>query len=407
MPSISTNLASTYITSTASTSIGTLESLFIANVLLPIQLFNLDHPRYINRDFRYCPNSNSYPPTLSSTSNTYTNQLTEFGNILLNLVITEFNNTFGKTYNTNQFAIQPMANDQNSICAYEIYSEPLGIIIEVWVEVAIIPSVSIRFISKGIKVMPTNLTSLSSEVSSYLVYSLTPNSQSSNTITMMRLCPMFWQINFNSAMTGSIISDSVNNTLLVTSVFRTEGDLLGLIFSSEDNYNNALFSYVTNNDYSNIVLSFTLTLNNLLPLDNLNGTTLTIEGYDVNGNSFTVYVRLNNYATLNTDGSYNCILDFDNLYSGYNSTASDWAPVYVKNITSMFFSLVPINYVAGSTQYLSEEQIATFLMSNIQVTGPELIVNNTSSSNNQLKIAIDYDNEVVYTPESSFFFKIL
>ena len=138
-------IAGATVTSTVSTSTPAAGSLYRANVLLPVVILNLDKPTS-NKSFISCPITNLSPTTLDTTTGLYTNNLTNFGNNLLDLIINEFNTIFGTDFTTDQFGIMTVSTDQNSLCSYQVYSAPLNLTIDVWVQIGTETRVSIKFI---------------------------------------------------------------------------------------------------------------------------------------------------------------------------------------------------------------------------------------------------------------------
>ena len=162
-----------------------------------------------------------------------------------------------------------------------------------------------------------------------------------------RFDPRFWTINFPRPMMASVVS-TAHDTMRIECEFYHEGELAGLIWESEDRLDHPLLAYKTERDYAHCILRFRWRSSGLVPLDQPNGPTLTIEGRDTSGAPRAWYVRLWNYATGSpTDAEV--VLPFSDLESGYGLPGE---PVHPSDIDRIFISLAPQGYVEGSTTRL-------------------------------------------------------
>ncbi|MEE4154457.1 MAG: DUF2460 domain-containing protein [Erythrobacter sp.] len=192
------------------------------------------------------------------------------------------------------------------------------------------------------------------------------NGQHSNYI--QRFDPRFWTVNFPRPAMASVIATGPDS-LQVDVELHYKGDLVGLIWESEDNLDHPLLAYETDRDYSHTTLSFRWQSEGVIPLDQINGPTLTIEGEDVEGQPHTWYVRLWNYAEgLPHDAIIT--LPFSSLQGGY--TPSD--PVNASRIDRMFISLVAPDYEGGSQQPLSERFNGQVVLSQINADGGRAMI---------------------------------
>src|SRR3546814_10599122 len=94
---------------------------------------------------------------------------------------------------------------------------------------------------------------------------------------------------------ASVITTGADS-LRVDCEFHHQGELVGLIWESEDSLDHPLLAYAANRDYSRTTLQFRWRSDGLIALDAANGPTLTIEGRDADGNARSWFVRLWNYA---------------------------------------------------------------------------------------------------------------
>ncbi|MEP7221681.1 MAG: DUF2460 domain-containing protein [Novosphingobium sp.] len=166
---------------------------------------------------------------------------------------------------------------------------------------------------------------------------------------IQRFDPRFWTVNFPRPMMASVIT-TAPDALRVDAVFMTTGDLAGLIWDSADSLDHPLLAYRTDRDYTGATLAFRWRSSGVVPLDAVNGPTLTIEGKDASGAPRAWYVRLWNYASGSpTDAQIE--LPFSTLAGGWTHPA-EADPINPASIDRMFISLVPPAYVPGGTAAL-------------------------------------------------------
>lgn len=164
---------------------------------------------------------------------------------------------------------------------------------------------------------------------------------------IQRFDPRFWTVDFPRPMMAAITTPAPD-ALRVDCAFLTAGDLAGLIWDSTDRWDHPLLAYATDQDYSRTTLSFRWRSGGLIPLDGVNGPTLTIEGRDAAGSARTWYVRLWAYAS-GTPEDAQVRLPFSALKAGWSG---DGEPIHPAAIERMFISLVPPGHVPGSAAAL-------------------------------------------------------
>lgn len=162
---------------------------------------------------------------------------------------------------------------------------------------------------------------------------------------IQRFDPRFWTVDFPRPMLAALTTPAPD-ALRIDATFLREGDLAGLIWASEDKLDHPLLAYATDRDYSRTTLAFRWRSAGVLPLDAVNGPTLTIEGQDAAGATHVWYVRLWNYAQGTPEDAL-VTLPFSALTGGWAIAGGD--PVHPARIDRMFISLVAPGYVAGST----------------------------------------------------------
>lgn len=219
------------------------------------------------------------------------------------------------------------------------------------------------------------------------------NGQDSDYI--QRFDPRFWTVNFPRPMMASVITTSAD-TLLVNCDFRSEGDLAGVIWNSEDMLSHPLLRYETQRDYTRTTLSFHWRSVGLIPLDEPDGPTLTIEGRDAAGTERVWYVRLWNYAEGSPTNAA-ITLPFSDLESGW-SLPGETVPM--ADIDRMFISLVPPGFVAGSDQLFAGSQRARAIISAITCDGdkPLLEIGDVIVPPHGERMATAYDDAYNQTP---------
>lgn len=160
---------------------------------------------------------------------------------------------------------------------------------------------------------------------------------------IQRFDPRFWTVNFPRPAMASVITTGPDS-LRVDCEIHHEGELVGLIWESEDHLDHPLLAYAASSDYSRSTLRFRWKSGGLIALDAVNGPTLTIEGRDGAGIARSWFVRLWNYAAGSpTDAQIT--LPFSALEAGWSLPGD---PVHPADIDRMFISLVPPGFVAGS-----------------------------------------------------------
>lgn len=214
---------------------------------------------------------------------------------------------------------------------------------------------------------------------------------------LMRFDPRFWTVNFPRPMVATVVS-TAPDALRVEASFLRRADLGGLIWDSVDTLDHPLLAYRTDRDYAHTTLRFRWRSGGLVPLDAINGPTLTIEGRDEGGAPHTWYVRLWNYAE-GTGEDAVISLDFSALDGGY-ALPADADRVRPGAIERMFISFAPPGYDGASAEPLPAEAEGWFEMSDIAADGARAMVEigDVVVPANGLAIATGYDDQGVQTP---------
>ena len=186
---------------------------------------------------------------------------------------------------------------------------------------------------------------------------------------LQRFDPRFWTVNFPRPAMASIVS-TAPDALRVDVEYHHRGELVGLIWDSEDTLDHKLLAYRTQRDYAHCVLRFRWRSAGIVPLDAANGPTLTIEGRDAAGANRHWYVRLWNYATGSPTDAW-IELRFSDLEAGFSLPGEAVPP---QDIDRMFISLVPAGYEPGSTARLSQRVNGWAEMSALECEGAHALI---------------------------------
>ena len=214
-----------------------------------------------------------------------------------------------------------------------------------------------------------------------------------------RFDPLHWTVDFPRGTIASLVTSADGHGLTVEAEFLRQGDLVGLIYDSEDSYAHPAHARATNRDYSQCVLSFRWQSSGLIALDQPDGPTLTIEGEDASGAQRVWLVRLWNYASGSPTDAV-VTLDFDALDGGY-ALPADADRVDPRFVDRMFISLVPPDYVEGSELIRATPAAGRATLSAIKCDGPSSVlpINDAVAPEHELRIATAYDDMYNLPPE--------
>jgi len=214
-----------------------------------------------------------------------------------------------------------------------------------------------------------------------------------------RFHPLHWTVDFPRGTIASVVTTLDAHGLTAQCEFLRKGDLVGLIWESEDKHAHPAHARETSKDYSNCVLTFHWQSSGVIALDAINGPTLTIEGTDAAGNPHIWLVRLSNYAT-GTPESADVTLDFNALDGGF-SLPTDADRVHPSAIDRMFISLVAPGYEQESEELFAAPVQGSATISNLRCegSGSVLAINDAVVPEHQLRIATAYDDMYNLPPE--------
>ena len=216
---------------------------------------------------------------------------------------------------------------------------------------------------------------------------------------LKRFDPLHWTVDFPRGTIASVVTTPDGHGLTVQAEFLRKGDLIGLIWESEDKHAHPAHARETNRDYSRCVPSFRWESSGVMALDAIDGPTLTIEGRDSAGAPRTWLVRLWNYAA-GTPTSAEVTLDFNVLDGGFGLPA-DADRVDPRDIDRMFISLVAPGYSSGSQELFAAPVQGSASITNVRCdgSGSVLAVNDAVVPEHGLRIATAYDDMYNLPPE--------
>jgi hypothetical protein len=214
---------------------------------------------------------------------------------------------------------------------------------------------------------------------------------------LKRFDARFWTVDFPRPMMAAATTPAAQTVRVDLSFLRTN-ELAGLIWESADRFDHPLLGYATNRDYRGLRLGFRWQAEGgVMPLDAVNGPTLTIEGRDAAVRPRAWYVRLWNYAA-GTPTDAVVTLDFDTLAGGF-LLPGEADPVFAGDIDRLFISLVPRGYteVEGPLPLAVD---AAVTLSGIACDGPSstLAIGDTVVPPHGLRVATGYDDSYNLTP---------
>lgn len=214
-----------------------------------------------------------------------------------------------------------------------------------------------------------------------------------------RFNPLHWTVDFPRGAMASVVTADDGHSLSVKASFLRQNDLVGLIWESEDRHAHPAHARETSTDYSGCVLQFRWRSSGLVPLDGVDGPTLTIEGKDEARAERTWYVRLWNYASGSPTDAV-ITLDFDELDGGFLLPA-EAQRVDPRFIERMFFSMVPPGYDPDSSALLASPASASLQVEDIACdgAGSVLAIRDAVAPEHGLRIATAYDDQYHLPPE--------
>ena len=229
-----------------------------------------------------------------------------------------------------------------------------------------------------------------------MAYWLCDQRRQQKSVPVMRFDPRFWTVNFPRPMMASVVTTGPES-LRADAIFYRSDDLAGLIWDSADHWDHPLLAYETNRDYRRLTMKFRWRSAGIIPLDAVNGPTLTINGRDATGVAKSWYIRLWNYAA-GTPEDAEIVLDFSNLQGGF-LLPQEADPVFAGDIDQIFISLIPPGYT-GLSGNLPAPVEAWVELTQIRCDGAGVMLDtgDVMMPEHDLKMATGYDDAYNQTP---------
>ena len=229
-----------------------------------------------------------------------------------------------------------------------------------------------------------------------MAYWLCDQRRQQKSVPVMRFDPRFWTVNFPRPMMASVVTTGPES-LRADAIFYRSDDLAGLIWDSADHWDHPLLAYETNRDYRRLTMKFRWRSAGIMPLDAVNGPTLTINGRDATGAAKSWYIRLWNYA-VGTPEDAEIVLDFSNLQGGF-LLPQEADPVFAGDIDQIFISLIPPGYT-GLPGNLPAPVEAWVELTQIRCDGAGVMLDtgDVMMPEHDLKMATGYDDAYNQTP---------
>lgn len=283
----------------------------------------------------------------------------------------------------------------------------------------------------------------------FLFFTLNLSMISADSPYIYKLQPKYLTTDFNFEMMAATITQN-EHTFSSVGNFRTDKDLAGMTWETEDIMSHNDLRYPTNGDFTDIVLQYDYSLSGHTEL--MNSETSPVITIETN-NGDVYYVRLWNYVINRPiddweTGASNyfgttirfpegrshgsatglngrIVIDFNNLYAGWTPfywqplfvgndafgnpiytdqwiPDSSWVKVPVNNIKSIMWSFVPqgYNWNTGETSYLDDSFEYRINFSNWYVHGNKFLrYVPTAQQSHEVRLCDDYDDIYNLTPE--------
>ena len=223
------------------------------------------------------------------------------------------------------------------------------------------------------------------------------NQKSSEEYTLFR--GDCWTINNNFESSAAITSESTSD-FTVTGTFRTNQDMIGIYWNSEDMITHPYISYGKRVNYSNVIFECDVNFSNCL-FDTLTddfASTITIEMND--GSIY--YLKTREYMTY-ANNKKHLKINFNDIiipeYSEYIDkrgnviTVSSPFRLDVSNVKFIMFVLIPPTYTKNDNEYTIRENLDYYCkFTNIQVTKGEICKERVRLEPHKYRICEGYDD---------------
>lgn len=213
-----------------------------------------------------------------------------------------------------------------------------------------------------------------------------------------RFEPAYWTIDLPLTASASVITTGADSLRLACTL-RSEADVVGLRWQSEDLWSPRSLGYFTSRNFTGCILDFDFALAGLPPITDVAGLTLTVT--DDEGAVY--YVRLANYLTSGEGTAGHIHLDFTGapVLGGFSiEDVTQRVIVPWHRITQMSIGFAPPGYT-GAPEPLAAPVEVVFEMTGITVSGINTHLQRRSAAvdPHPLRMCDGYDDAYNLTPE--------
>ena len=201
-----------------------------------------------------------------------------------------------------------------------------------------------------------------------------------------------WITNNNFESSASVTSETPHD-LIVTGTFRTENDIVGLYWNSEDPIQHPYISYGNRSNYTDVTLEFDYEMSRCMDFSN-NRINIIIAA----NTGETYFLKMNRFVE-----NRHVILDFNNLTllpgnsyldrTGQSVIVDKETKLDVSNLKYIMLSLLPENFVENNSQYrITENENFTCKIFNITVVNGEIHNEQLPLPPHQYRLCEGYDD---------------
>ncbi|MBE6497498.1 MAG: hypothetical protein E7Z81_04390 [Methanobrevibacter sp.] len=201
-----------------------------------------------------------------------------------------------------------------------------------------------------------------------------------------------WSVNHNFESSAAVTSKTLSD-LTVTGTFRTQNDMVGLYWNSQDPIQHPYISYGTKSDYSDVILEFDYEMEGCMDFSN-DAINIIIQA----NSGETYYIPMNQFIENN-----HLTLDFNNitLLPGSFFSDKDGQPVTVGqktklNVTDLKYvmlMILPDNFVENNAQHtIIENSDFKCEIYNITVANGEICYEQFPLESHQYRLCEGYDD---------------
>lgn len=217
------------------------------------------------------------------------------------------------------------------------------------------------------------------------------------TAPIPRFTPKYFTVDGPRSMSFGLTTSDL--TLQVDFVARVEGDLCGLIWSTDDLKDHKLLGYRSDGNYTNCVWTFTLDLSATMPVfnDPQKALSITVNAIDQNGQAVQYFIPIFRYCTNPSGRSGVVTIDWDTVKAGFFADQ----PIFVQNVKSLFIACITTGYVDQSLVPLPAPIQGRLQLSGINVSGLRSTIEQQliTVERHELGMSTSYDDHYDQSPQ--------